>query len=318
MPLFAFYTDDFVLPLPKEHKFPIDKYSRTRQEVVNRGILPPEQLHHPRAASNDDLLRVHTKEYLHKVVHGELTQKEIRRIGFPWSEQFVERSRRSVGATIDASLAALEHGVGVNLAGGTHHAFAHKGEGFCVFNDCMVGAKYLQHHTSIKRIALVDLDVHQGNGSASITANDPSIFSFSMHSQSNFPYHKEESDLDICLPDGTTDSEYLELLDGGLKEMNEQFQPEFVFYLAGADPYFNDRFGTLGLSKEGLAKRDMMVMQWCVAQSLPVAISMAGGYANEVDDIVDIHVTTVKLAQSALFYNRPDLSRTQSRSPHAS
>ena len=318
MPLIAFYTDDFGIPLPEDHKFPIDKYQQTRYELLRRGTLSPEQLRHPRAASNKDLLRVHTTEYVNKVVNGQLSPKEIRRIGFPWSKQLVERSRRSVGATIDASLTALEHGVGVNLAGGSHHAFAHKGEGFCVFNDCMVAARYLQASTSILRIAIIDLDVHQGNGTANLSVNDPTIFCFSMHSQTNFPYHKEESDLDIPLADGVSDNEYLIELSRGLDKLESDFNPDFVFYLAGADPFVEDRFGTLGLSKGGLARRDDLVMQWCVKQSVPVAITMAGGYADKIEDIVDIHATTTKIAQSALYCNRPDPSQKRSRFPHAS
>jgi len=208
----------------------------------------------------------------------------------------VERSRRSVGATIAAARAALDDGVAANLAGGTHHAFADRGEGFCVFNDVAVGVRVLQRNGHANRIAIVDLDVHQGNGTAAIFSGDPSVFTFSMHGDKNYPFKKEVSDLDVPLADGTGDDEYLSLLRAHLPDVLNRHQPDFVFYLAGADPFEGDRLGRLKMTIEGLRRRDEIVMEACTKARLPVAISMSGGYANDVDEIVTIHANTIRTA----------------------
>ncbi|MEE2961198.1 MAG: histone deacetylase [Myxococcota bacterium] len=292
----AYYTDNFVLPLPKEHKFPMEKYLRLRQALLAQRILPDHQFFIPQAASDEDLQKVHTHDYVQRVIHGTLTPREMRRIGFPWSPEMVERSRRSVGATIEAATTAIEDGLSINLAGGTHHAFADRGEGFCVFNDVMVAAKVIQAKFAIKNILIIDLDVHQGNGTAELTQGDDSIFSFSIHGNDNFPYHKEESDLDFPLPSNTTDEPYLQALEESLAIIESRFQMDFVFYLAGADPYEYDQFGHLKLSKNGLRKRDEKVFNWCFARQLPLALTMSGGYAKSIDDIVEIHKTTIQVA----------------------
>jgi acetoin utilization deacetylase AcuC-like enzyme len=296
VPVRAFYSDHFVLPLPEGHRFPMAKYARLRERVVAERLVAPERLVEAPAASWDDIRRVHTPDYVEAVATGKLPRDVQRRIGFPWSPEMVERSRRSVGATIAAARAAFEDGIAVNLAGGTHHAFADRGEGYCVFNDVAIGARVLQGGLGVRRIAVVDCDVHQGNGTAAIFQHDPSVFTFSMHGAQNFPFRKEVSDLDVNLADGTTDDEYLELLSRHLDEVLHRHHPEFVFYLAGADPYEGDRLGRLKLTIAGLRARDGLVLGRCRGLDLPVAISMSGGYAPDIDAIVTIHVNTIAVA----------------------
>jgi len=296
----AFYSDHFVLPLPEGHKFPMAKYSGLRARILAEGILRPEALHEAPAATLDDLRLVHTPAYVDAVVSGTVAPDIQRRIGFPWSPQMVERSRRSVGATIAAAEAALDEGVAANLAGGTHHAFADRGEGFFVFNDVAVAARVLQRDGHARRLAVVDLDVHQGNGTAAIFAGDDSVFTFSMHGEKNFPFRKEVSDLDVALADGTGDAEYLALLETHLPGVLNRHRPDFVFYLAGADPYEGDRLGRLKLTIQGLEARDTIVFDACRAAGLPVAVTMSGGYATDVNAIVTIHANTIRVAQAAL------------------
>ena len=292
----AFYSDHFVLPLPEGHKFPMAKYSRLRERILAEGIVAPGDLHEAPLASLDDLRLVHDPGYVDAVANGTVRPEVQRRIGFPWSPQMVERSRRSVGATIAAAGGALDDGVAANLAGGTHHAFADRGEGYCVFNDVAVGARVLQRDQHANRVAVIDLDVHQGNGTAAIFSGDPSVFTFSMHGDKNFPFKKEVSDLDVPLADGTGDDEYLSLLRRHLPDVLNRHQPDFVFYLAGADPFEGDRLGRLKLTIEGLRRRDEIVMEACTTARLPVSISMSGGYATDVEEIVTIHANTIRTA----------------------
>jgi acetoin utilization deacetylase AcuC-like enzyme len=254
------------------------------------------QLHVPDPATDDQLCLAHTTDYVQRVVTGQLTPAEIRRIGFPWSPAMVERSRRSTGATIAAGRAALVDGLAVNLAGGTHHACADAGEGFCVFNDVAVAARALQREELIRRALVIDCDVHQGNGTAAIFTGDDSVFTFSIHGAKNFPLRKCPSDLDIALPDETDDAAYLEALDQALDEIFAEPDFDLAFYLAGADPFEGDRLGRMRLTKRGLQQRDERVLGRCRRHRLPVAIVMAGGYAHEVDDIVDIHAATIRTA----------------------
>jgi len=291
----AFYCDDFVLPLPEEHRFPMRKYNLLRQRVRMEGIVAPADMRVPPAATDTQILRCHDHDYLEKVKQGHLSEKEIRRIGFPWSPQLVERSRRSTGATIAACLAALEDGTAVNLAGGTHHACADHGEGFCVFNDAAIAARDLQARGMAKRVLVVDCDVHQGNGTAQITADDPTIFTFSVHGEKNFPFRKHASDLDIGLRDGVTDDEYLETVEEGLNRALFLAAADFAIYVSGADPFTGDRLGKLSVSKAGLMARDTLVLSTLHRAGLPVAVVMGGGYARDVDDIVDIHLETVRI-----------------------
>jgi acetoin utilization deacetylase AcuC-like enzyme len=296
MSLKCFYTDHFVLPLPTTHRFPMPKYSLLRERVVAEGIIRPEDLIVPEAATDEQILRAHDADYLEKVKTGTLTAKEIRRIGFPWSPGMVERSRRSSGATMAACRTALMEGFAVNLAGGTHHAFRDHGEGYCVFNDSAIASRAMQAEGRVRRMVILDCDVHQGNGTAAILQGDPTVFTFSIHGEKNFPYHKEKSDLDIELLDGTGDGVYLDMLEVGLQRALAMSHADLAIYLAGADPFEDDRLGRLKLTKDGLRQRDELVLELCKAHGLPVAITMAGGYARNVEDIADIHVTTVKVA----------------------
>jgi len=296
-----FYTDVFVLPLPVGHRFPMEKYSRLREALLASGEFSIGDFHLPHAASDGELARAHDPDYIRQVCCGQLSEKAQKAIGFPWSAGMVERSRRSAGATICACRSALSNGgVAANLAGGTHHAFRDRGEGFCVFNDAAVAARAMQAEGRAERILVVDCDVHQGNGTASILAGDDSIFTFSIHGARNFPFAKESSDLDIELPDACRDEAYLthlDHLDDGLATAFDLARPDLVIYLAGADPYHDDRLGRLGLSFAGLAERDRRVFTRCKALGIPVAIAMAGGYARQIDDTVAIHATTIRLAR---------------------
>ncbi len=284
-----YYTDHYVLPLPAGHRFPMRKYAALRERVetvaASRRVEPP-------AATIEDLVRVHDAAYIDAVMAGTLAPAAVRRIGFPWSQAMVERSRRSTGATIAACRSALRDGCGVNLAGGTHHAHAGFGEGFCVFNDAAVATRALQAD-GIGNVAIIDLDVHQGDGTASIFAGDPSVFTFSMHGRGNFPFRKARSDLDIELMDGTGDAAYLATLDVALPRVLAAAQPALAIYLAGADPYAGDRLGRLSLSKAGLQQRDARVLGQLRDRRIPVAVVMAGGYADDISDVVDIHFATV-------------------------
>lgn len=292
----AFYCDHFVLPLPPEHRFPMAKYRLLRERVIAEGLITPDRLIEPAAAEWTDLALVHTQAYLDGVASGTLPREIQRRIGFPWSEAMVERARRSVGGTIAAARAALEDGVAANLAGGTHHSFSDRGEGYCVFNDVAVAARVLMRDGAIARAIVVDLDVHQGNGTAAIFQDEPAVFTFSMHGANNFPFRKEVSDLDVALSDGVGDDEYLALLAQHLPGAVEAHRPDLVFYVAGADPYEGDRLGRLKLTMDGLRARDALVFDTCHSAGLPVALSMAGGYAADVAATVAIHAGTIREA----------------------
>ena len=293
----VFYSDRFTVPLPDGHRFPMPKYSLLRERLEESGLISPEDLIEAGPASDTQLLRVHTTDYLEKVKNGLLSEREIRRIGLPWSPQLFERSRRSVGCTIKACRVALQEGLAANLAGGTHHAYPDHGEGYCVFNDVAVAVRAMQAESRASRIIILDCDVHQGNGTAAIFAGDHTVFTFSIHGEKNFPYYKEHSDLDIALPDGTGDEVYLEILQDGLQRCLEAAQADLAIYLAGADPYIDDRLGRLSLSKNGLAERDRMVLAACHNFELPIAIAMAGGYAKIIPDIADIHMNTLTIAE---------------------
>lgn len=296
-----YYSDVFELPLPGGHRFPMSKYTLLRERIAASLVREGAQLLLPPAATDQQLLLVHTRQYLDCVKFGGLSQLEQRRIGFPWSLKMVERSRRSTGATIAAGKAALSDRIAFNLAGGTHHAFSDRGQGFCVFNDACVAARTLQKAGLAHRSMVIDCDVHQGNGTAAIVANDDSIFAFSMQCESNFPFQKTSGDLDVNLPAGASDTQYLNAMSQGVQQAFAVFEPDIVFYLAGADPFEGDRLGQLSVSKEGLRQRDSWIFEFCMNRNVPVAVSMAGGYANSVSDIVDIHFATVETALHALF-----------------
>jgi acetoin utilization deacetylase AcuC-like enzyme len=293
----AFYSDTFVLPLPDTHRFPMSKYRRLRERLLADAVLAPEELLVPDAIGWDELRLVHDGAYVDAVAGGTLPSEMQRRIGFPWSPQMVERSRRSVGATLAAARTALAgDGVSANLAGGTHHAFADRGEGYCVFNDVAVAARVLLREGAVRRAAVIDCDVHQGNGTARIFNGDPAVFTLSLHGANNFPFRKETSDLDVTFPDGAGDEEYLAALSDHVPTVLDVHRPDIVFYLAGADPYEADRLGRLRLSIDGLGSRDAFVLDACAARGIPVAVAMSGGYATDVEAIVTIHVNTVREA----------------------
>lgn len=311
--MLAFHSDHFVLPLPPGHRFPMSKYSLLREAVEAEpdGLrLAPAP-----AASDGELALVHEPAWIDAVVGGTTSDAQQREIGFPWSARMVERARRSVGATIAAARAALLQGQGVaaNLAGGTHHAFAHKGSGYCVFNDVAVAARLMQAEwhrerhrlgapCGMLRVFVVDLDVHQGDGTASIFRDDPSVFTFSMHGARNFPVRKQVSDLDVELPDGCADEAYLAALRHALSTCEERLAGTpagLAFYLAGADPHEDDRLGRLRLTRDGLAERDRTVLDWLRSHRVPVAVSMAGGYGRDIATTVQVHRRTLGLARES-------------------
>ena len=307
----AYYADHFVLPLPAGHRFPMEKYARLRQRVATE--LPAVSMAEAPSATDGELALAHDPAYISAVSSGELPAVAMREIGFPWSLEMVERSRRSAGATIAAARAALglrggahakSEGVAANMAGGTHHASADKGGGFCVFNDAAVTARLMQaewarrhgHLRPALRVAVIDLDVHQGNGTASIFKDDASVFTLSLHGQHNFPFRKEVSDLDVNLPDGCNDADYLQALEHALDEMERRFQPGLVIYLAGADPFEGDRLGRLSLSYDGLEARDRRVFDWAWQRRIPLAMAMAGGYGVDIDETVQVQMNTYRVA----------------------
>lgn len=291
-----YYSDIFELPLPPGHRFPMAKYRLLRERLATAPWAEHFRFLIPAAATDDQLALAHSTEYIRRATLGELSEVEQRRIGFPWSERMIERSRRSSGASIGAAESALRDGLAVNLAGGTHHANWDGGQGYCVFNDVCVAARVMQQMGQIQRALFVDCDVHQGNGTAAIAAGDPTLYSFSIHCIKNYPFRKATSDLDIDLPPGTGDGEYLDQLERALRKIDLVFEPDLVFFLAGADPYEHDRLGHLRLTKAGLRQRDELVLDFYRARQIPVAISMAGGYAPDVDDIVAIHFGTITAA----------------------
>lgn len=284
------------MPLPEGHRFPIAKYAAVRDGIVARGLLPTGSLEEPERCERTALGLVHTAGYLDAVLDGTLQPAEIRRLGFPWSPALRERSLRTAQGTVEAARDALDEGLGINLAGGTHHAFADRGEGFCVFNDAAVAARVMLAERLARRVLIVDLDVHQGDGTAAILADEPAVHTLSMHARNNFPFRKEASRLDVELDDRTGDCAYLATLRVVLPLALATSKPDLAIYLAGADPYEHDRLGRLALTKRGLGVRDAYVLDTLQQADIPVAIAMAGGYAERIDDIVDIHFATVAVA----------------------
>lgn len=289
----AWYCDTFPIPVPDGHRFPVDKYALLRARIESSELLQALELHIPAALQAEELCLAHDPDYVQRMLKGEMSRREMQLIGFPWSEGLVERARRSSSATVSAAQQALDDGIAVNLAGGTHHAMCDRGEGFCIFNDTVIAARAMQRDAGIGQVLVVDLDAHQGNGTARITEDDDSIFTLSLHGARNYPTRKAQSNLDVALEDDADDARYLEALASALDSVLEQIRPELVLYIAGADPWEGDRLGRLGLSKEGLGRRDSYVISRIRDLSIPMTVSMAGGYAPDVDDIVDIHYQTV-------------------------
>lgn len=288
-------SERFVLPLPPGHRFPMAKYRLLRARLLADGAVSAEQILDAPSLSADEVLSTHTADYWGRVEQGSLSAFEVRRIGFPWSPALVERSRRSAGATLAAARHALAWGFGANLAGGTHHAYADHGEGYCVLNDVAIAARCLRRDALVERVLIVDLDVHQGNGTAAIFADEPEVFTLSLHGKRNYPAHKERSDLDIALDDGCTDADYLDTLELALDRALSLHHPDLVLYLAGADIWEGDRLGRLAVSRDGIATRDRLVFERCRELGLPVAVCMGGGYAPNPADIAAIHATTITL-----------------------
>jgi len=312
-----FPSDRYPLPLPDGHRFPAAKYRLLRQRLEGHAAAGvPLEFVEPHAATDDELLRVHDRSYVGRVLAGRLARDEIRRIGFPWSPQLVERSLRSTGAAIDAAAAALEDGVAASLAGGTHHAGTDWGEGYCVFNDTAVAAREMQARGEVTRVLILDCDVHQGNGTAEIFATDDTVFTMSIHGARNFPLRKFSGSLDVGLDDGAGDDEYLTKLAAAIDESFARARADLAVYIAGADPYAGDRLGRLAVTKAGLAERDRMVFAAARAAGTPVAIVCGGGYAADLEAIVDIHTATMLMAAATTTGLRrpPAESTAESRS----
>ena len=302
----VFYADHFVLPLPDGHRFPMAKYAMLRERLVQQ--MPTIEMQEALAASIEALSLVHTPRYIQAVTQGGLSPAEQREIGFPWSAEMAQRARRSVGGTLQAARAAL-HGGGVaaNLAGGTHHAYPDKGSGFCVFNDVAVTARQMQMEWSRQgngdvsqanplQVAILDLDVHQGDGSANIFVDDPSVFTLSLHGAKNFPVRKQRSDCDIDLPDGCQDAAYLQAVEQGLDQLTRRFKPDLILYLAGADPHEGDRLGRLAVTDSGMQARDQRVFEWAWQHRVPLAMVMAGGYGRDIETTLRVQLNTYRVA----------------------
>jgi acetoin utilization deacetylase AcuC-like enzyme len=298
MALHAWSSAHYVIALPDGHRFPIAKYGLLRDAVVAEGVVDLAQLHDPARAPVDDVRRVHDAAYLDRLVHGKMPVAEQRTLGFPWSAGLVERSFRASGGTLEAAEHALSAGIAMNLAGGTHHAFATHGEGFCVLNDVAIAVRALRARGRINRAAIIDLDVHQGNGTHAIFADDDATFTFSMHGARNYPFRKVAGRLDVELDDGTDDTAYLERLADALPTVLAAARPDLVFYLAGADPHEGDTLGRLKLTFDGLMRRDALVLESCRAVGVPVVIAIAGGYGRDIHDTVRVHVNTARIAKT--------------------
>jgi len=292
------YHADYWIPLPERHPFPMGKYPALHAILLAERLIAPRDVVEPGEVAREDLLLVHTPLYVEQVFTGELAPDTAKRLGFPWSPTLLRRARLAVQGTIDAARRALDDGISANLAGGTHHAFADRGEGYCTFNDVAVAIRALQHEARIRRALVVDLDVHQGNGTASIFEHDDSVFTFSMHGARNFPLRKERSDLDVELPDGLDDAGYLARLDEHLPACFERARPDVVVYLAGVDVAAGDRFGRLALSQAGIGARDRFVLESCRARGVPACLVLAGGYARTPEVTADLHAEVHRVARS--------------------
>ena len=287
--------------LPEGHRFPMLKYELLPKQLLHEGTCTLENFFEPEIPNDKYIVAVHDPEYFYDLLNIKIPSREARKIGFPLTEDLVERERMIADGTMKGCLYALENGIAMNIAGGTHHAYSDHGEAFCMLNDQAIGARYLQAKSLAKKILIVDLDVHQGNGTAEIFQNDASVFTFSMHGASNYPFKKEQSDLDIALPKDTGDSDYLSLLKETLPKLISVEKPDFIFYLCGVDVIASDKLGTLGLSIEGCKERDAFVLETCNQLQIPVQCSMGGGYSPDIKTIVDAHANTFRLAQEIYF-----------------
>lgn len=292
------YDPIYAHPLPEGHRFPMLKYELIPGQLIHEGSIRQDQLFAPSVCEDSIILQTHTPEYLFKLNQLLLTDREQRAIGFPQTEALIRREKIITQGTIDCCTYALQHGVALNVAGGTHHAFADHGEGFCLLNDMAVAANHLLYTKKVRQILIVDLDVHQGNGTAKIFSQEPRVFTFSMHGAHNYPFRKEVSDCDVPLADGTDSETYLHLLNAYLSQLLDQVQPDFVFYLSGVDILNTDRFGKLDVTPEGCSQRDQMVFSFLKARQLPCVVAMGGGYSADVKVITEAHCQTFRLAAS--------------------
>jgi len=292
----AAYSDRYVIDLPEHHTFPIQKYRLISERLLAEGTLAQTDLVEPGLATDEDLMLVHTSDYVNRMQDGQLTDRELRRLGLPWSPKLVQRSRSSVSGTVTAAGIAITEGVAANLGGGTHHAYADHGEGYCVFNDIAVAIRVMRRERAIQKALIVDLDVHQGNGTAAIFADDENTFTFSIHGAKNYPLRKEISNFDLALSDKTGDKEYLATLAEYLPGILKSFNPDIMFYQAGVDPFFDDRLGRLSLTHDGLRQRDEYVLWNSMQSGIPVVITIGGGYARNVSDTVEAHCSTIRAA----------------------
>ena len=295
------FDKTFKLDLPAGHRFPMNKYKLLPEKIINSGTALEIDFFKPTLPKKKDILITHEKKYLNKLLNLNLDKSEVRKIGFPLSSDLIKRELLIAGGTIQGAIKSIKYGVSMNIAGGTHHAFSNKGEGFCLLNDQAIAANYMIKYKGIKRILIIDLDVHQGNGTAQIFNSEPNVFTFSMHGKKNYPFKKEKSDLDIELKDNTSDVEYLNILKNILPRLINKFKPEFIFYLAGVDVIQTDKLGRLSLSIKGCKKRDEIVFSMCKKEKIPVQCSMGGGYSENIDTIVDAHLNTFKIAKKILY-----------------
>jgi acetoin utilization deacetylase AcuC-like enzyme len=295
------WTESYVLPLPQNHRFPMSKYEVLPQQLLYEGTLKRENIFSPKPLDEKWIVETHDAEYWHRLSNLLLTPQEVRRIGFPLSQELVTREITIAEGTVQCALFALQFGVAMNIAGGTHHAFINKGEGFCLLNDMAIAANYLLCEKLVKKILIVDLDVHQGNGTARIFRNEPRVFTFSMHGANNYPLMKENSDLDIGLADFTNNDFYLKTLNSNLKNLLNQVQPDFIFFQSGVDILETDKLGKLSVTREGCKQRDRIVLQAAYENKIPIAVSMGGGYSPDFRDIIEAHANTFRMAQEIFF-----------------
>ena len=287
----------YILPLPENHRFPMEKYELLHRQLIHEGTCEPEDFFSPSKIDNDSVTAIHQKVYVERLKGLKLNKAEIRKIGFPISQQLIDREFIIAGGTLSGSLKALEYGIAFNIAGGTHHAFSSHGEAFCLLNDQAIAAQYLLEKELVKKILIIDLDVHQGNGTAEIFQKEDRVFTFSMHGKKNYPFKKEQSDLDIALEDKTNDKIYIEILREALPKLLKSVKPDFIFYLSGVDILESDRLGRLGISIKGCEARDQMVLKCCHDENIPVQCSMGGGYSKDIKLIIEAHANTYRVAQ---------------------
>lgn len=296
-----FWSDKYLYKLPKGHRFPIEKYELVKEQLIHEGTITEHNLYDPGLVEEEIILLTHTKSYWNSLKNLSLPLKEMRKIGLPVTEMSVNRARNSVAGTISSATEALSYGIGMNLAGGTHHAYADRGEGFCILNDIAIAANYLLKENVVNRILIIDLDVHQGNGTASMFKDVKNVITFSMHGENNYPLFKEKSDLDVPLPSGINDEQYLTILYGHVPNLVELAQPDLIFYQAGVDILQHDRLGKLGLTKAGCRKRDEFIIDTCYKSQIPLVITMGGGYNLLLRDLIDAHCNTFRAAIDVFF-----------------